>query len=191
MGKGCSGRMSEPSRMICPNCGAEVTLETTICPDCREDLSALAHLEYRHAILYNEALALAQEGKLEEARARLLLALEVGESFAPAHILLAKVYAHQGDWDRARDAAGRALSLVPSADPVHELLLEIDSARREDETKERNVLRAAAVQRDPNRAVHQLAAYQRDIRLAFGLGVGAAAFVGLLIGWVRVGRHGD
>lgn len=97
----------------CPYCGGTVPESTAICPDCHEDLSALLRLEYSHAIYYNEALALAREGYLDDARARLTMALEREETFAPAHGLLAKVYAHQRQWARAEASAARARELDP------------------------------------------------------------------------------
>jgi len=97
----------------CPYCGGTVPETTAICPDCHEDLAALLRLEHSHAIYYNEALALAREGYLDDARARLIMALERNEAFAPAHALLAKVYAHQRQWARAEASAARARELDP------------------------------------------------------------------------------
>jgi tetratricopeptide (TPR) repeat protein len=105
----------------CPYCGGTVPETTAICPDCHEDLSALLRLEYSHVIYYNEALALARDGYLDDARARLIVALERKESFAPAHALLAKVYAHQRQWARAEASAARALELDPENPAVRRL----------------------------------------------------------------------
>jgi len=98
---------------ICPYCSGTVPETTAICPDCHEDLAALMRLEYAHAIYYNEALALAREGYLDDARARLTIALERKETFAPAHALLAKIYAHQRQWPRAETSIARARELDP------------------------------------------------------------------------------
>lgn len=109
----------------CPYCGGMVPEATAICPDCNEDLSALLRLEYSHAILYNEALALAREGYLDDARARLIMAIERNEAFTPAHVLLAKVYAHQRQWTRAEASAARALELDPENPAARRLVAAI------------------------------------------------------------------
>lgn len=105
----------------CPYCGGSVPDTTAICPDCHEDLSALLRLEHAHAIYYNEALALAREGFLDDARARLTMALESNETFAPAHALLAKVYAHQRQWARAEASVARARELDPENPAIRRL----------------------------------------------------------------------
>jgi tetratricopeptide (TPR) repeat protein len=99
--------------LICPYCGGDVPGDTTICPDCHEDLAALIRLEYAHAIHYNEALAAAREGLLAEAEADLLTAVTLNPAFRPAHTLLASIYARQEDWDRAQTAIARALEIAP------------------------------------------------------------------------------
>lgn len=95
--------------MTCPYCGETVPLDAPVCPECREDLSALARLCYAHSICYNQALALAREDKLDQARDRLLMAVAQRPDFAAAHALLAKVYARRGDWPEARARAARVL----------------------------------------------------------------------------------
>jgi tetratricopeptide (TPR) repeat protein len=109
------------SPFTCPYCGGTVPETTAICPDCHEDLSALLRLEHSHAIYYNEALALAREGFLDDARARLTVALELHEAFAPAHALLAKVYAHQREWARAEASVARARELDPENPAIRRL----------------------------------------------------------------------
>lgn len=159
--------------MKCPYCGGSVPEDTTICPDCQEDLSALAHLEYAHAIHYNQALALAREGELDMARHKLLLALEAQESFAPAHILLAKVHARQGAWADAQARVARAVELSPDNETVRDLARRIARSARK-------VQEAAAREAGPE-AEQVLAAHQREVVKAFGAGLGLMAFVGLIL----------
>jgi len=64
---------------------------------------------------------LAREGYLDDARARLIMALEGKETFAPAHALLAKVYVHQRQWARAEASAARALELDPDSPAIQRL----------------------------------------------------------------------
>lgn len=99
--------------MICPYCGGLVPGDTTVCPDCQEDLAGLARLELAPAIYYNEALAAARQGRLSDALARLQAAIALDGGFVPAHRLLAKVYARHGMWAEAEAAAARAVALAP------------------------------------------------------------------------------
>jgi len=157
----------------CPYCGGSLPEDTTVCPDCQEDLSALAHLEYAHAIHYNQALALAREGELDLARHKLLMALEARESFAPAHILLAKVHARQKAWAEAQASVARAAELSPDNETVRELARRIAwSARRVQE---------AAAREAGSETEQVLVAHQREVVKAFGAGLGLMAFVGLLL----------
>jgi len=166
--------------ITCPYCGGTVSLDTPICPDCKQDLSALARLAYGHAIYYNEALALAREEKLDQARDKLLMAIEQQPDFAPAHSLLAKVYAHKGNWAEARARAERVLELLPHDDGARELAQQIaDSASR---------AREAAARASRARAEHLLTIYLRDVARAFGVGVGVAALLMLMIHWIGGGR---
>ena len=169
--------------MICPNCGGTVPNDTTVCPDCQEDLAGLARLEYGHAIHYNEALALAREGQFDEAKARLLLALELKPSFVPAHMLLAKVCARQERWAEASTSAARALELEPDDPAVLQLADEIARVNQEAEAEQREGQKAALGARRA-KAERHFVAYQRDLIGAFGLGVGIAAFLGLILSWI-------
>ena len=47
----------------CPYCGGRVPSQATICPSCNEDLAALVHLEYEHAIAYNLLMQEKQQNK--------------------------------------------------------------------------------------------------------------------------------
>ncbi len=100
----------------CPYCSSLLPAGETICPACQEDLSALVKLAYEHVILYNEGLVFARQGRLTAARDSLLQAMALMPSFAPAHIVLAKVYVHLGDWPSALEMAERAYALAPGAD---------------------------------------------------------------------------
>ena len=166
--------------MTCPYCGETVPLDAPVCPECREDLSALARLCYAHAICYNQALALAREGKLDEARDRLLVAVAQRPDFAEAHALLAKVYARRGDWSEARARAARVLDLAPDDEDARELARRIADAE----------LRAqeAAAGASQERAEHLLAVYLRDVSRAFAIGVAITTLVVLIVSWMGGGR---
>ena len=166
--------------ITCPYCGGTVSLDTPVCPDCKQDLSALARLAYGHAIYYNEALALAREEKLDQARDKLLLAIQHRPNFAPAHSLLAKVYARKGNWAEAQARAARVLELSPDDRDAPELAQQIaESASR---------AREAAARASRARADHLLKIYLRDVARAFGAGVGITALLMLIIRWIGGGR---
>lgn len=166
--------------MDCPYCGGKVPSSTTICPDCSEDLAGLARLEYDAAINYNQALALAREGKLSEAGTRLEVVLELHNSFVPAQVLLAKVYARQGRWAEARASIERAVELAPEDGQVSDLASEINrNALAEEEGRQQSEQTAAQSRRVS--AERYLASYQRDVIGAFVLGTGVAAFLSAII----------
>ncbi len=114
--------------ITCPFCASQVSGDSTICPGCQEDLAALAHLEYADMIHYNQALAMAKEGRLREAREELSEALTANHSFGSAFALLAKVNVHEGDWEHAKSNVKKALSLMPSDDAVVKLADDIVNA---------------------------------------------------------------
>lgn len=167
----------EPFR--CPQCGQEIPSEAVICPHCSSDLSALARLQWEHAIHHNAALALAQQGELELARARLLLALERNEGFVPSHTLLAKVNARLGRWEEARQSARRAAEIAPDDEAVQALWPAIQRAEQEAVARERRRqeqlrrARAAVLER-------YIAQHQTELALAFGAGAGLVATVGVI-----------
>lgn len=150
----------------CPYCSGAVPETTAICPDCHEDLSALLRLEYAHAIYYNEALALARDGYLDDARARLTMALERNESFAPAHALLAKIYVHQRQWARAETSAARALELDSDSPAIRRLAEAI--AERVTPTAGASRARARVAPR-------------REVSQAFKAGVGLATAAAVVL----------
>ncbi|MFO7916695.1 MAG: hypothetical protein R6V13_01270 [Anaerolineae bacterium] len=165
--------------MTCPYCGGSVPQDTTVCPDCHEDLSALARIEHAHEIHYNKALSLARQGELDKARDQVLMALGFREDFSPAYVLLAKIYARQGAWTEAKESVAEALALAPADEGVQELAERIrrQAARQTAVEKER------AVQRRQN-AQRLLEAYQRDVAGAFVAGLGLAAVAMTLVSWL-------
>lgn len=71
--------------------------------------------------LYNEAAALYNEGSIAEAAARFEEAVALDPSLAPAHRILASLYASQGRHEQALQAAERLLELEPG-DPEASLV---------------------------------------------------------------------
>lgn len=97
----------------CPYCGDNIPIDTTVCPACQEDVASLIKLERWHLILYNEALAAAKAGNLQDALRKANASLEMSDDFWPAQALLAKIYAHRGAWESAAQAIEAALDVAP------------------------------------------------------------------------------
>lgn len=175
------------SERACPYCNTLVPEETTICPGCHEDVAGLLHLTYAHVIYYNEALALAQQGDLAQARASLLLSLRLKQDYAPAHALMARLAAASGDWAEAREHANHALALAPDDATLPGLVATIDeeeqraNAARDQKAAERVRAQRAAAERF-------LADRQRQVLQAalFGAVVGGA--LSELVRWL-LGRR--
>ncbi len=87
--------------ILCPTCGVPPRPGTTICPQCKEDLAALIHLQSLPAIYYNEGVRLAGEGQLDAAIARLLLAVGRDPSLVAPYAMLARLYARKRLWREA------------------------------------------------------------------------------------------
>lgn len=165
--------------MTCPYCGGGVPQDTAVCPDCHEDLSALARIEHAHEIHYNRALSLARQGEFDKARDQVLMALGFREDFFPAYLLLAKIYAKQGAWSEAEESVAEALTLVPKDEDAVELAERI----RRQAMQERILEKERAVQRREN-AERLLNVYQRDVAGAFVTGLGLAAVAMTLLSWL-------
>ncbi len=174
------------SLMTCPYCGGSVPQDTTVCPDCHEDLSALARIEHAHEIHYNKALNLARQGELDKARDQALMALGFREDFPPAYVLLAKVYARQGVWTEAKESVAEALALAPEDEDVVELAERI----RRQAAQQKALEKERAEQRHEN-AERLLEVYQRDVAGAFVAGLGLAAVAMTLLSWLFGDGRGE
>jgi tetratricopeptide (TPR) repeat protein len=152
---------------------------------CLEDLAGLIHIENEHLIHYNTALALAREGRLDQADAELGLSLRIEPDFVPALVLGAKVSARQQRWDEAHAQVQRALALAPQDAATARLAEEIRQAVEHTEVRELQAEEAARQARRSN-AEKTLAMYQRDLITAFAAGAGLIA----VISWLFSGRRG-
>ena len=170
--------------MGCPYCGGQVGPETTTCPGCHEDLAGLARLEYAPAIYFNEGLALAREGKLQDARVKLQMSIASNATFAPAHRLLAGVSAQEGRWEDARADVSRALALEPDNARTEELARAIESLAND----AARAAQAGAISR-PTKGADGVGEYHRDVTGAFVAGLGLVSLFGLILRWLR--GHGD
>jgi tetratricopeptide (TPR) repeat protein len=127
---------------------------------------------------------MAREGRLDEAANHLHSALEYQGSFAPAHVLLAKVRAQQQRWEEAKESISRAVALAPEDQSAKQLAAEIEQAEHEAEAER---LREARERRAG--AERYLSACQRDVTRAFALGAGVATALALLVSWPGGGKR--
>lgn len=176
----------EEQAMHCPYCGGRVPAETTICPDCHEDLAALMRLEHAHLIYYNQALALAREGDVAGALRKLCVALELKDDFAPAHGVAAKLAAQSGRWSEAQASVARALELAPDDAELAALARDIERGALEGQAGQQ-----AKAQERRQRADTLLRGYQRDVAAAFAFGLGIAGAIAALISRLGGRREGE
>lgn len=99
--------------VVCPVCHVALPADSTICPDCGEDLAALVHLQLRSTILYNKALALNQVGDHDSATGALLESIAADGRNTSAMLVLGKIYAQTGRTAEARAIWEKARSLAP------------------------------------------------------------------------------
>ncbi len=196
MSDGKEVKMMSDQASQCPYCGGYVPVDATVCPACYEDLSGLARLEFQPAIHYNQALALAREGRLEDARDKLIVATTLDESFLPAHILLAKVYARMENWPRANESVVRALQLAPEDQDVRALATRIDQLASEDQARRLQEEARAAEASNRNisgrgAGVQPALPVTRELARAFALGVAVMAVLSTLWRWIGGGGRED
>ncbi len=180
--------MMDDRSLSCPFCGTDIHGGAAECPNCHENLAAWTRLRYNYAIDYNEALAMAREGRLDEARTRLALALQAKEDFGPAHVLMAKIHAQQERWADAQQSIQRACELLPDDPRALELADVISQSAMEAyrlETEGAPGLGFTARSERATGSAHLrqqwLGRYQQDIVRAFAVGVGLTTMMALLI----------
>jgi len=178
------------TRIKCPYCAGTVGPDSTVCPDCQEEMAALFRLEFGHVVLYNQALALARNGAWLEARNKLLAAIEAAPEFAAAHRLLTKVYVQAGDWDAAHRALVRGLEAAPGDSQMLEMQpVVLRGVRHQERRYERRgepaPVPAAAVPGTPANPVPNKAG--EESKIGSTLGLGAAIMSGLWLVWRLIG----
>jgi tetratricopeptide (TPR) repeat protein len=140
----------------CPVCHIPLPPGTTICPDCKQDLSAFIYLGHQSGILYNQGLNLARAGDDETAIAYLRKSLEEDKNNLPAALVLGKIFARRKEyfqaktvWDQARQAHPESTELQKQLDAVNEEIeiehareaqAKMDLVKRERDIKRRKIL---------------------------------------------------
>ncbi len=106
-------------QITCPSCGAENPVEAAVCESCGEDLSTVRSVIDTANKHYNEALALAHAGKLDEAIGQLEAALALNAENPQFHNLMGTMYARKGLYSEAIRAWERCLMLDPEMEKAH------------------------------------------------------------------------
>jgi tetratricopeptide (TPR) repeat protein len=76
---------------------------------------------------YNLALEHVERGRIQEAIDELRNALDLYGDFPQAHVVLGKLYARMGDFEKARECWERALALNPDLKKAHDGLQKLES----------------------------------------------------------------
>ncbi|RJP20451.1 MAG: hypothetical protein C4527_25080 [Candidatus Omnitrophota bacterium] len=105
--------------LICPACGATNPVEAAVCENCGENLSTVKSLMDTANTHYNEALALAHSGKLDEAAAQLEAAISLSGMSPNYHNLLGTIYAQKGLYSESIRAWERTLALNPEIEKAY------------------------------------------------------------------------
>lgn len=132
-------------RITCPVCKVRIPIDSTVCPDCGQNLAVLVREVRRVDILFNEGLAAIRAG--DEATA--VRRLEDALSLAPQRIdvldTLARLYLRRGLRTDALAAWKRILELAPdnaaAGNAVRDLQAALDRARNDALTQTRNAAR--------------------------------------------------
>jgi nucleoid-associated protein YgaU len=123
----------------------------TLCPDCGQDLAALVQAARKADVLFNQALAQAQEGRWAGAQARLEQALEIAPTHIEALHLVARIHARAGRSADARAAWDSVLAQAPEHAGAKAGLAWLDEADKNaaasESIKSREAARAKSKQR--------------------------------------------
>lgn len=96
--------------MNCPVCTSP-EIEGNVCKNCETDLTICLRIKELPDYYYNQAIDLIHADKFDEAVEKLMLVLSFAPDYADAYILVGKVYAQQGLYEKAIDYWNRVLTL--------------------------------------------------------------------------------
>jgi TolA-binding protein len=165
--------------IICPVCHIKLSEGSNVCPDCKQDLSALIFLEYQADILYNEGVELVQAGEFDQAEQVLSRAWEIDATNVPVSVVLGKIFIKKNDYSRAKIIWEQALQAHPDVVELQELisLLKIEEV--------------AFIDRE-NLSQHQISESQRKEKrkksLILAAQVGFVVIIGFALLWLGKSR---
>ncbi len=113
--------------ILCPSCGTSIQTDLAPAGDTPEDQQTIKHLIDTANRHYNEALALARAGNLDEALGQAEAAIALVGRNPNYHLLLGSIHAQRGDYEAAIQAWEQVLSLNPDMENAYN---NIDKAQR-------------------------------------------------------------
>ncbi len=122
----------------CPACGTLNPLEKSVCQDCGEDLSTVKSVIDAANRHYNQALALAQSGRLDEAAGQLEAAIAMSSHNLNYYLLLGTVHAQNQRWDEAIETWERCLSLNPDTEKAYRNIEKAQQMQEEENAERRD-----------------------------------------------------
>lgn len=111
----------------CPACQTALPSGAAVCPDCREDLSALMRLQLAPYVAYNTGLRLAAQDDRDGAIAQMLSAVAALPDETEVCDVLGKLYAQKGDRAQARAWWRQALARRPDDEVARKGLAALDA----------------------------------------------------------------
>jgi tetratricopeptide (TPR) repeat protein len=116
--------------IICSECGHQNPVEASVCEQCNADLNAIKSIMDTANTHYNEALALAHSGRLDEALGLIEAALALSAQNPEYHNLQGTIYGQKGLYSESIRAWERCLTLNPEMEKAYK---NISKARRMEE----------------------------------------------------------
>jgi nucleoid-associated protein YgaU len=167
-------------RTLCPVCNVPLPAQSSICPDCGEDLSPIVYLQQEAALLYNRGLSYAQSGETAQAISLLERSLQVDSSRVQTLTLLAKLYVKQGERLNAAAVWERALEFEPDNQDIRDGLAYLDQLALQEATR---VEAEATDNRKRQEEVRRRVRRRSWIGMSLAFFAGVIAFLG--VWWLR------
>ncbi len=121
----------------CPACGTINSGQALVCQECNEDLNTIKNVLDTAKQHYNEALALAQSNRLDEAIGQIEAALAITSHDPNYHLLLGTLNAQKENYDGAIMAWERCLSINPDIEKAYHNIEKAHQMHEEEEYEQR------------------------------------------------------
>lgn len=112
--------------MKCPFCGTENREDRDTCYYCSKDISMLRLLVNKARHHFNHGLEHAERGRLKDAAAELVNALDLDSNFSQARVVLGTIYAKMEDMEKARETWREAICRDRNLEKAFEYLNKVD-----------------------------------------------------------------
>lgn len=122
--------LNSENQFQCPICGKLITIseENQYCNSCNTDLTLLIYLANLGARYFNESIELASKGDIDSAIEKIHASIAISSPDASQYIVLAKLYAKQGNFEQAKKAIEKAFKLDPNNEKAKLLEQEFNKA---------------------------------------------------------------